>query len=99
MAKTNKITLKAIREALGEKPENTTTFTIGTQDNTVEVIVKKTLSLDERRDMVNGIVDMLFVNDTENGEQYCPFLKKFAFEYNIVTYFTPRRNFFSYITE
>ena len=88
MAKTNKITLKAIREALGEKPENTTTFTIGTKENTVEVTVKKTLSFEERRDMVNGIVDMLFVNDGENGEQYCPYLKKFAFEYHIVTYFT-----------
>lgn len=88
MAKTNKITLKAIREALGEKPENTTTFTIGTKENTVEVTVKKTLSFEERRDMVNGIVDMLFVNDGENGEQYCPYLKKFAFEYHIVTFFT-----------
>ena len=88
MAKTNKVTLKAIREALGEKPENTTTFTIGAKENTVEVTVKKTLSFEERRDMVNGIVDMLFVNDGENGEQYCPYLKKFAFEYHIVTFFT-----------
>lgn len=88
MAKKNKVTLKDIRLALGEKQPDTSTITVGVPDHNIEIIVKKTLSLEERGDMINGITNMLFVNDGENGEQYCPYLKKLAFEYHIISFFT-----------
>lgn len=88
MAKKNKVTLKDIRLALGEKQPDTSTITVGVPDYNIEIIVKKTLSLEERGDMINGITNMLFVNDGENGEQYCPYLKKLAFEYHIISFFT-----------
>jgi len=89
MAKNKMIALKAIKNSLGGKFEDKPiVLTFGTKENTVEVNVKPFLTIDERKDMVNGIVDMLFVEDGDGVVHYCTYLKKFAFEYHIVSCLT-----------
>ena len=87
MAKKAKITAASIAKAMGLVDTNTITIACGMRENTIEIPVKARLSVTERAMMVSDIVNMIFIAD-ENGARYCPAFKKFAIEYNIVTYFT-----------
>ena len=57
-------------------------------NNAIEVNVRDTLSLADRKNLVSGVADMCFVNNPDGSTVYCPYLKKFAFEYHIVLFFT-----------
>lgn len=87
MAKKNKITAASIAKAMGLIDANPTIITCGMKDDTVEIPVKTHLSVSERAMMVSDITNMVFITD-DNGTRYCPAFKKFAIEYNIVSYFT-----------
>ena len=87
MAKKAKITAASIAKAMGLIDAKTATITCGMKDDTVEIPVKTHLSVSERAMMVSDITNLVFITD-ENGTRYCPAFKKFAIEYNIVSYFT-----------
>lgn len=87
MAKKAKITAASIAKAMGLVDASVITITCGTREDTIEIPVKTHLSVSERAMMVSDITNMVFLTD-ENGTRYCPAFKKFAIEYNIVTYFT-----------
>lgn len=87
MAKKAKITAASIAKAMELVDTNTITIACGMRENTIEIPVKARLSVTERAMVVSDIVNMVFITD-ENGARYCPAFKKFAIEYNIVTYFT-----------
>ena len=87
MAKKAKITAASIAKAMELVDTNAITITCGMGENTIEIPVKVRLSITERAMMVSDIVNMVFIED-ENSTRYCPAFKKFAIEYNIVTYFT-----------
>lgn len=87
MAKKNKITAASIAKAMGLIDVKSATITCGMKEDTVEIPVKTHLSVSERAMMVSDITNMVFIAD-DNGTRYCPAFKKFAIEYNIVTYFT-----------
>ena len=87
MAKKNKITAATIAKAMELVDEKTTVITCGMKENTVEIPVKNHISMSERAMMINDIVNMVFIGD-EDKVRYCPAFKKFAFEFNIVSYFT-----------
>lgn len=87
MAKKNKITAASIAKAMELVDTRSTIITCGTKENTIEIPVKTHLSATERAMMVNDIIDMVFITG-DSGTRYYPAFKKFAFEYNIVSYFT-----------
>ena len=87
MAKKAKITAASIAKAMELVDTNTITIACGMRENTIEIPVKAHLSVSERAMMVSDITNMVFITD-DNGTRYCPAFKKFAIEYNIVTYFT-----------
>lgn len=62
-------------------------LTIGEGENRVEVIVKKRLSLGERADMVDSIASMV-CSQNESGDFFAPYLRKFAYDFNVLNYFT-----------
>ena len=88
MARTQKITLKKIEEAYGGYDVKPLCLKIGTSDNPIEVSVKKTLSLTERCNMIQDIVNMLFIEDADRVTYYRADLKRFAFDYHVVLYLT-----------
>lgn len=87
MAKKNKITAASIAKAMELVDTSIITITCGMREDTIDIPVKAHLSVSERAMMVSDITNMVFITD-ENGTRYCPAFKKFAIEYNIVTYFT-----------
>lgn len=88
MAKAKKITIASVMKAMEIKKNNKDTLVIGEGENQVEVIVKKKLTLFERADMVNSIVSMVWAQDENGAEMYAPYLRKFAYDFNILNYFT-----------
>lgn len=81
------ITANSITEAMGLVETKNTIITYGKGDRAVKIPVKTRLSISERAMMVNDIVSMVFIADSD-GTKYYPAFKKFAIEYNIVNYFT-----------
>lgn len=88
MAKAKKITIASMMKAMEINKNNKDTLVIGEGENRVEVIVKKKLTLFERADMVNSIVSMVWSQDENGTEMYAPYLRKFAYDFNILNYFT-----------
>ena len=88
MAKAKKITIASMMKAMEIKKNNKGALVIGEGENQVEVIVKKKLTLFERADMVNSIVSMVWAQDENGSEMYAPYLRKFAYDFNILNYFT-----------
>lgn len=88
MAKAKKITIASMMKAMEINKNNKDTLVIGEGENQVEVIVKKKLTLFERADMVNSIVSMVWSQDENGTEMYAPYLRKFAYDFNILNYFT-----------
>ena len=86
MAKKTKITAASIAKAM-KLVDNDVSIVCGTKENAVEIPVKTHLSVSERAMLVNDITNMVFLDD-ENGTRYCPVFRKFAIEFNIVSYFT-----------
>lgn len=87
MSKKIKITAVSIAKAMELIDAKTTMITCGTKENTIEIPVKTRLSISQRATMISDIADMVFITDEDNT-RYCPAFKKFAIEYNIVSYFT-----------
>lgn len=87
MAKKTKITAASIAKAMELIDAKPITITCGMKDDTVEIPVKTHLSVSERAMMISDITNMVFVTD-DNETRYYPAFKKFAIEYNIVSYFT-----------
>jgi hypothetical protein len=83
-----KTSMKDIENAIGGYGDEFARVTFGTTEKTVEVLVKKRLSLADRKRFTDAVVDMCFVDDGEGNVLYCPYLKKFAFEYHIALFFT-----------
>lgn len=83
-----KITAASIERALGVKAGRTDKIILGNDDKPVEVTVKRTLSIAERSSMIKDIASMVFLKDADGCEQYVPYLKHFAYDFNIVNYFT-----------
>lgn len=88
MAKKNKITAANIVKAMALEDEKKVVLGCGTGENTIEISVKTRLSLPERASMVQDILEMVFITSTDGTVVYHPEFKKFAFEYEIVNYFT-----------
>ena len=88
MAKKNKITSANIVKAMALEDEKKVVLGCGTGENTIEISVKTRLSLPERASMVQDILEMVFITSTDGMVVYHPEFKKFAFEYEIVNYFT-----------
>ena len=82
-----KITAKMVEEAVGYVCEPFVEIALGEGDNEVRVEVKKRLTLSERSGMVQDIVKMVF-RDVDGEETYAPYLRKIAYDYNILHYFT-----------
>ena len=88
MGKKNKITAADIMKAMKIEDEKKITITCGMNEDTIEVAIKPRLSLRERENMIQDILDLVFLTDIDGVVRYHPSLRKFAFEYEIVNYFT-----------
>lgn len=86
--KQTKATVKNILGAFGEGLSEPVTLTIGVAENAIDIAVKRALSINERRDMVSDIANMVFSEDADGNVVYCPYLKKFAFEFNLLAHTT-----------
>lgn len=83
-----KINMGAIKKCLGKQESENGSIVFGSEDKTIEIAIKKSLSLKERKEFVSGVVDMCFMS-IGNGEViYCPYLKNFAFDYHTALFFT-----------
>ena len=88
MAKKAKITAANIIKAMGLEGEKKIILACGMNEDTVEISVKPRLSLPERANMIQDILSMVFITSPDGAVVYHPEFKKFAFEYEIVNYFT-----------
>ena len=88
MAKKAKITAANIIKAMGLEDERKIILACGMNEDTVEISVKPRLSLPERANMIQDILSMVFITSPDGAVVYHPEFKKFAFEYEIVNYFT-----------
>jgi hypothetical protein len=88
MAKKAKITAANIIKAMGLEDEKKIILACGMNEDTVEISVKPRLSLPERANMIQDILSMVFITSPDGADVYHPEFKKFAFEYEIVNYFT-----------
>ena len=88
MAKKAKITAANIMKAMGLEGEKKTVLACGMNEDTVEISVKPRLSLPERANMIQDILSMVFIASPDGAVVYHPEFKRFAFEYEIVNYFT-----------
>jgi len=88
MAKKAKITAANIIKAMGLEDEKKIILACGMNEDTVEISVKPRLSLPERANMIQDILSMVFITSPDGAVVYHPEFKKFAFEYEIVNYFT-----------
>ena len=83
-----RITADSICKAIGVESEKEHILPFGEGENIVEVSVKPRLSLTERSSMIQDIVSMVFLEDQNGCTIYRPEFKRFAFDYEIVNYFT-----------
>lgn len=88
MGKKNKITAAEIMKAMRIEDEKKAIITCGMNEDTIEVAIKPRLSLRERENMIQDILDIVFLTDIDGVVRYYPSFRKFAFEYEIVNYFT-----------
>lgn len=88
MAKKVKITAANIIKAMGLEDEKKIILACGINEDTVEISVKPRLSLPERANMIQDILSMVFIESSDGEVVYHPEFKKFAFDYEIVNYFT-----------
>lgn len=88
MAKKNKITAANIVKAMALEDTKSVALVCGKGENAIEISVKARLSLPERASMIQDILEMVFITSPEGIVVYHPEFKKFAFEYEIVNYFT-----------
>lgn len=88
MAKKTKLTTANIIKAMGLADEKKIVLACGTGENAIEIAIKNRLTLPERANMIRDILDMIFIEDVEGNIGYHAAFKKFAFEYEIVNYFT-----------
>lgn len=88
MAKTKKNTIASIMRAMDVNQNQKETLIIGEGENQVNIVVKKRLSLLERADMVSSIVSMVWAQTENDNEEFAPYLRKFACDFNILNYFT-----------
>ena len=88
MAKAKKNTFPLLMEALGAPNDVKDVISIGNGDRQLTITVKKKLTIAERAGLVNSIVAMVWGQDEEGNKTFAPYLRKFACDYNIITYFT-----------
>lgn len=88
MAKKTKITAANIIKVMGLENEKRIILACGMKEDTIEISVKPRLSLPERANMIQDILSMVFITSPDGEVVYHPEFKKFAFEYEIVNYFT-----------
>lgn len=88
MAKKAKITAANIIKAMKLEEEKKIILACGANEDAVEISVKPRLSLPERANMIQDILSMVFITSPDGVLVYHPEFKKFAFEYEIVNYFT-----------
>ena len=86
MAKIKKIPAMKLMK-VAELIPYTTTISVGTGDEKVDVVVKMRLPLAERGAMVNEIVDIVLMEE-DGRVDYRPYVTQFAFKYAIVSHFT-----------
>ena len=85
----DKVTLASIVEAIdGYDKDEYIKITLGTEDSGTEVLVKKWLTLSEKRRFIDAVADMCFVEDSDGNLLYCPYLKDFSFAYHTALFFT-----------
>lgn len=88
MAKKNKITAANIVKSMNLEDEKKAVLVCGTDEDAIEIVVKTRLTLIERANMIRDILEMVFIDAGDGEVMYQPAFKKFAFEYEIVNYFT-----------
>ena len=88
MAKVKKNTIASIMKAIDANKNINKVLSIGEGEAQVEIVVKTRLSIYERADMVNSIANMVWATDEEENDSFAPYLRKFAYEFNILNYFT-----------
>ena len=84
-----KITIKKIIKATSENCAEPMVIAWGEGESTVEIPVRKRLSLGERVMFVDTVVDSVFMVSETGEEMYVPALEDFALAYATVTFFTP----------
>lgn len=87
------VTAKSFSDALGEAGNKRDlsgriSIAVGSGENAVTVLVKDFLTLEERRDLVGNIVNMVFVKDANGDVLYCPYFKKLAYEVSFIMFLT-----------
>ena len=88
MAKAKKITAASIMKALEANKDPYEIIEIGDGEDKVKVKIKKRLSLIERGELVDSIASMVW-SEIDDGEyRFSPYLRKFAYDFNILSYFT-----------
>ena len=87
MAKAKKVTKSAIEQMFCGKKDDAVSIRVGNDENGIDVLVKKSLSLYERGEMVRSVVDTIF-NVDDDGYNYHPYMKTFALDAHVVIYFT-----------
>ena len=86
--KNKKITAASIMSAFGSTDYDDICISIGEAENAVQIQVKSRISLVERMSMVSDIVNMVFIKNGDGKYTYHPALRRFAYDYAIVNYFT-----------
>lgn len=82
-----KVTIEMVKKATGYASEPAEEVVLGDGEDEVRVMIKRHLTLAERSGMVQDITNMVF-RDVDGEEMYAPYLRKIAFDYNIMHYFT-----------
>lgn len=83
-----RVSIDEIKKAIGGYGNDFVRATFGTTENEVDILVKKKLTLSERKAFTEAVVNMCFVDDDDGNVVYCPYLKKFSFEYHVALFFT-----------
>ena len=85
--KKTKITTAIFEKAIAVDVPAEKHVRVGEGENEIDLVIKQSLSLQDRANMVESISDMLFT--TKNEEiVYAPYFRSFAIGYNVIAYFT-----------
>ena len=84
----DRVDFSSIIAAVGGYDDEYVKASCGSAANAVEILVKKRLTLSERKRFIDGVVDMCFVEDPYGEMLYCPYLKNFSVAYHTALFFS-----------
>lgn len=81
--------MDAIIEAVSEQYKNSTVHeSIEYKGINLEFDIKTRLSLTDIKNIVDAIVTLVFKEDSDGVEHYCPYLYDFAYQYSVILHST-----------